>query len=123
MHVQWYSSIFFLLAKSPSFWSIGQNRNYGGVEEVNTEPGIPDYQYILDDLITSPGRSFPRAQLEDQLVLHVHFQTQTNDAGAFECVPSVESEWVIRDPSAPHEHRLLQIHLKTDASTCFVEFG
>ncbi|KAK6742853.1 hypothetical protein RB195_010236 [Necator americanus] len=45
------------------------------------------------------------------------------NGGVFGYVRSVEREWGIRDPSVAHENRLLEIQLKTDASTCFVEFG
>ncbi|KAK6748324.1 hypothetical protein RB195_001132 [Necator americanus] len=78
-----------------------QSRKYGGIEEVSTEPGVPGLlHYILDALVRSPSRSSPPAQLEGQVVHRVQFPTQINVAGAFG-----------------------YIQLKTDASTCFVEFG
>ncbi|KAK6740795.1 hypothetical protein RB195_008942 [Necator americanus] len=112
----------FLLAKCSGFRSTGQGRKCGGVEEVSTESGIPGLHYIFDALVRFPSRSFPPAQLEGQVVHHVQFPTQINVTGAFGYVRSVKREWGIRDPSVQHEHRLDQIQLKTDASTCFVEF-
>ncbi|KAK6744361.1 hypothetical protein RB195_011204 [Necator americanus] len=80
---------------------IGQSRKYGGIEEVSTEPGVPGLlHYILDALVCSPSRSPPPAQLGGQVVHHVQFPTQINIASAFG-----------------------YIQLKTDACTCFVEFG
>ncbi|KAK6763602.1 hypothetical protein RB195_024066 [Necator americanus] len=110
----------FLLAKCPGFRSIGQSKKYGSVEEVSTEPGVLGLlSYILDALVRSSSRSSPRAQLGCGVVHHVHFLTKINVAGAFGCVHSVDHEWGFRGPSFTHEHLLLQIQLKTDASTFY----
>ncbi|KAK6765262.1 hypothetical protein RB195_025265 [Necator americanus] len=90
---------------------------------MSSEPGVLGLlHYILGGLIRSPNLSSPPAQRGGQSVYHVHFPTQVNLAGAFGYVRSVERDWGIRDPSVAHEHRLLHIQLKTDTSTCFVEF-
>ncbi|KAK6764683.1 hypothetical protein RB195_024854 [Necator americanus] len=56
-------------------------------------------------------------------IMFNYTQIKINVAGAFGYVRSVEREWSIRNPSVAHENRLLQIQLKTDASTCFIELG
>ena len=92
----------------PRFPKHRSKQEVGGVEEVSTEPGVPGLlHYILDALVRSPSRSSPPAQLGGQVVHHVQFPIQINVAGAFGYVRSVEREWGIRDPSVPHEHRLL----------------